>query len=104
MANLLNIDLKKNTALVTLELTEEEYHNIKSQRNLLVVPINALSDFLTTGRLGNSNRVMLPNKILKKGGIETLRKKVPSNIFKTKNGKFLVIQLEGYALEIPEFK
>jgi hypothetical protein len=104
MSEVLNIDFKTNRILVTLELSTDEYNIIKHHREMLVMPTNSFNDILTTGTLGNSNRIMLPNKILKKNDIMLLKKKVRSSILKAKNGKYLVIQLEGPNIEIPEFK
>ena len=104
MAELINIDFKLNKILVTLEITSEEHQIIKYHREMLLAPVNSFNEILTTGTLGNSNRIMLPNKILRKNNIATLKKKVPSTILKAGSGKYLVIQLEGGRTEIPEFK
>ena len=104
MAGLINVDFRMDKILVTLEVTSDEHQLIKYHREMLIVPTNALNDTLTTGKLGNSNRIMLPNKIMKKNSVESLKKKVPSTIVKARNGKYLVIQLEGPRTDIPEFK
>ena len=64
----------------------------------------SLNEKLTTGKLGNSNRIMLPNKILKKYGIKKLSKKVPSKIFEYNGNKLLVIKLEESKIGIPVFE
>ncbi len=104
MAELLNIDFKMKKILVTLELSADEHQNIKHHREMLVAPTSSFTDVLTTGTLGNSNRIMLPNKILKKNDIARLRKKVPCSVLKIKKGRYLVIELEGPSAEIPEFR
>lgn len=104
MAEILNIDFKMNKVLVTIEMTAEENQKIGRNRDILILPVSPFSDVLTTGTLGNSNRIMLPNKILKKNDVACLRKKVPCSILKIKGGKYLVIELEGPNTEIPYFK
>ena len=107
MATIKTIDMNGNDILLTLKISEEEYDLLKSKiKNLMVVPIdtNLLNDELTTGKLGNSNRIMLPNKILKKYEIKKLLKKVPSKIFECDGNKLLVIKLEESKIGIPVFK
>jgi len=101
------IDIKIDGILVTFKISEKEYESLKPKsREFLISPtdINALDETLTTGKLGNSNRIMLPNKILKKYEIKELLKKVSSKIFESNGNKFLVIKLEESKLGIPVFK
>jgi len=96
-----------NDILVTLKISDEEYEVLKPKiKNLMIVPVetDALNERLTTGKLGNSNRIMLPNKILKKYGIKKLPKKVPSDVFESNGDKILVIKLEESKVGIPVFK
>lgn len=104
MAELINIDFKTNKITLTLELSADEHQVIQHHREMLVAPITSFTDTLTTGTLGNSNRIMLPNKILKKNGMIILNKKVPCSILKANKGKYLLIELEGSHPEIPNFK
>jgi hypothetical protein len=88
-----------------MELSHDEYSAIKSRhRNLILIPSDSMEDTLTTGTLGNGNRIMLPNKILKKHKIEKLRKKVRSSIIEIDDNKFLIIELEKADMGIPVFK
>ena len=107
MAKIQSIDLKDDGILVILKISEKEYELFKPKsREFLIIPTdeNALDETLTTGKLGNSNRIMLPNKILKKYGIKKLIKKVSSKIFDSNGDKFLVIKLEKSKVGIPVFK
>jgi hypothetical protein len=107
MAKIQTIDMKRDGILVTLKISEKEYEFLKPKsRDFLIVPTDndALDENLTTGKLGNSNRIMLPNKILKKYEIKKLLKKVPSRIFVSNGNKFLVIKLEGSDIGIPVFE
>lgn len=107
MADIRTIDMKNDKIFVTFEISEEEYKSLKPKpRQLLIVPTdsNALDETLTTGKLGNSNRIMLPNKILKKYRIKKLLKKVPSKVFECNGNKILVIKLEKSDIGIPIFK
>ena len=102
MAVLNNINFDKNRISVNFDITREEYKVFQEDKDFLLVPISALDMTLVTGTLGNSNRIMLPNKILKQHAINELVKKIPYKIIKTKKGKYLVIQLEG-SEHIPKF-
>jgi len=75
---------------------------LKASRNVLILP-EEFDEFLTTGKLGNSNRIMLPKKVLKKHAIE-LKGKVPAKIFDVNGRKFLLIKLEEIKIGIPKFK
>lgn len=107
MARIQTIDMKRDGILVTLKISEKEYEFLKPKsKNFLIIPSDndALDETLTTGKLGNSNRIMLPNKILKKYEIKKLLKKVSSRIFESNGNKFLVIRLEGADIGIPVFE
>lgn len=107
MADIRTIDMENDDIFVTLKITKEEYKLLKlKSRNLLIVPTESdvLNESLTTGKLGNSNRIMLPNKILKKYNIKKLVKKVPSKVFEYNGNKILVIKLEESKVGIPVFK
>jgi len=107
MARIQSIDLKNDGILVTLKISEKEYESLKPKsREFLIIPTDedTLDETLTTGKLGNSNRIMLPNKILNKYRIKKLIKKVSSKIFDSNGDKFLVIKLEKSKVGIPLFK
>jgi hypothetical protein len=107
MARLQSIDIKNESILVTLKISEQEYEFLKSKsREFLIIPTDedTLNETLTTGKLGNSNRIMLPNKILKKYEIKKLLKKASSKIFNSNGDKLLVIKLEESKVGIPVFK
>ena len=81
MADIDSIDMKNDKILVNLKLTKDEYKLLKqSTKRLLLLPTepNILDELLTTGKLGNSNRIMLPNKILHRHNVTKLLKRVPS--------------------------
>jgi hypothetical protein len=107
MATVKTIDMSGNDVFVTLKISEEEYDLLKPKiKDLIIVPADTegFNEKLTTGKLGNSNRIMLPNKILKKYEIKKLLKKVPSKIFEYNGNKLLVIKLEESKIGIPVFK
>lgn len=107
MATIQTIDIKNHDITITLKISEKEYEMLKPKnKEFLLVPTesHALDETLTTGKLGNSNRIMLPNKILKKYEIKKLLKKVPSKIFEFDGNKLLVIKLEESEIGIPVFK
>jgi hypothetical protein len=105
MAKIQHIRMKGDKILATFEISEDEYKLIKPRsRRVLFASLDMLGEILTTGTLGNSNRVMLPNKVLNKHGIERLVKKARSNIFSTVDGKYLVVELQknGIGVEFEE--
>lgn len=107
MAEIHSIDVKKNKIVVNLKISKAEYEIISNNTNdLLLIPTshNFLDHSLTTGKLGNSNRIMLPKKILEKFEIKNLEKKVPAKTFKIDDEIFLLIKLQKSSFGIPVFK
>lgn len=102
MAIIRSINMEKGEIILNLTISEEEYSLTENMKEMIIVPEN-FDESLTTGKLGNSNRIMLPKKILKKHDIE-LRGKAPAKIFEMGGKKFLLIKLEEKRIGIPEFK
>ena len=106
MARIKNIDINEGEMTLVMTISEKEYNLIGAQIDgLVVVPTdeNFLERILITGKIGNGNRIMVPNMFLKKHGISKLQKRVPSRLFELNNEKYLFIKLEGSSL-IPEFE
>ncbi len=106
MARIKNIDVKNEEITVVLTINEKEYNLIGAKLDgLAVLPTDEvfLERELVTGKIGNGNRIMVPNTFLKNNGIEKLRKRVPSRLFELNNEKYLFIKLENSSL-IPEFE
>jgi len=105
MSILRKVELNDKDVIITLCLTKEEYNVIKpNSKEFLTLPLEAFERILTTGRLGNGNRIMVPTKYLKVNNIDILRKNVPSAIFDLGNKKFLLIELENKDPGVPVFK
>lgn len=107
MAEIKSINVQTDGISVSLKITEEEYSLLKSPRgDMLLLPADsvALEESLTTGRLGNGNRIMLPNKVLSKYNVKKLYKKVPAKIFAVSGGRFLLIKLEDERPGVPSFE
>jgi antitoxin component of MazEF toxin-antitoxin module len=107
MAEIRNINVANNEILINLRVSKQEYDLLKQNTdNLILLPSNrvALNQTLTTGRLGNSNRVMLPKKLLEMGGVNILQKKVPARIFKINGEVFLLVKLEESKTGMPVFE
>ena len=107
MAEMQSIDMKGKEIAVTLKISPQEYKLLQqTTKDLLLVPTTStiLDEVLTTGKLGNSNRIMLPNKILKRHNIPHLIKKVRAKIFEVEDEKFLVIRLKESKTGIPIFE
>ena len=107
MAEIKSINMEPDGISLNLRISEGEYSILKTPRdNLLLLPCDSstLEERLTTGRLGNGNRIMLPNKIMKKYHVKKLHKKVPARIFEINGGRFLLIKLEEDKPGVPVFK
>ena len=107
MAELKSIDVHNKEIEITLSISRNEYKALKHHTtDLLVLPCGGgmLLHHLTTGKLGNSNRIMLPKKVLAKFKINMLDKKVPSNIFILDDDAYLLIKLKKSELGVPKFK
>ncbi|MCK4634365.1 MAG: hypothetical protein KAT37_00650 [Candidatus Aenigmarchaeota archaeon] len=102
MATIESINRVRDNIYVTSSISEKENKTIKFHKNVLILP-EEFEDSLTTGKLGNSNRIMLPKKILKRHDIE-LHGKVPARIFGIGNKKFLLIKLDEKKVGVPQFK
>jgi hypothetical protein len=106
MADIDLIEMKDNNVILKLKLSKDEYGMLEqSTKNLLILPTDKdiLDESLTTGKLGNSNRIMLPNKILKKNGITNLLKNAPARVFEISDEKFVFIKLQGSMIGKPLF-
>jgi hypothetical protein len=107
MANIKSMDIKNGEIFLNLKVSKTEYDTLRqSTDNLILLPtdVKALNNTLTTGKLGNSNRLMLPKKILEKNSIFQLQKKVPAKIFRIGGEVFLLVKLEESKIGIPFFK
>lgn len=90
--------------LVTLKMTKKEYDAIGPDvHDLLVFPANGFNRILTTGTLGNGNRIMVPGKYLKNNNIHSLKKNVRSSIANLGDRKFLIIELVRKGSGVPVF-
>ena len=104
MAELKFVEKEGASITVKLSVSSSEYELLKkSEDDLIILPANpvTLSEELTTGKLGNGNRIMLPNKILHKNSIEVLRKKLPSDIFEVEGCKYLLCKLDEKRAGVP---
>jgi len=102
MANIRSINMKNNEIILNVLVSEDEYGLLNDTKDMVIVP-EKFDESLTTGKLGNSNRIMLPKKILKKHKIE-LKGKVPARIFDLNGKKFLLIKLDEKMIGVPEFE
>ncbi|NIO22722.1 MAG: hypothetical protein GTN38_01690 [Candidatus Aenigmarchaeota archaeon] len=107
MADIRSIDIRKGNIVVNLKISKDEYDLLNQEtRDLLLLPAhsNILDRPLTTGKLGNSNRIMLPKKILDRHEITDLEKKVPAKTFNINDEVFLLIKLKRSNFGIPVFR
>ncbi len=104
MGLLKRIEWEDRDILLTLRLTKKEYENINSDtKEFIVMPADNFDRVLTTGKLGNGNRIMVPSKFLKNNNIAFLKKNVRSSIVDVEERKFLVIELDNKRTGVPVF-
>jgi len=107
MAEIESFDIKDDKMLLTLRVKNDEYQLLRaSTGNIAVLPTDSsvLEDVLTTGKLGNGNRIMIPNKFLERNNVQELKKRVHSKIFDLNGGKFLLIKLDDLDMNMPCFE
>ena len=95
MAEVKSINIESGRITVTLSINQKEYELIKEDNHdFAVLPVGRMKESLTTGKLGNSNRVMVPKKFLERAGITQLIKNVKARIFSVDGPKVLLIKLD----------
>lgn len=107
MANIVSINVRERNIFVELKVNDAECKLLQSASyDILLVPTDkeVLSDTLTTGTLGNSYRIMLPKKILRKFNIKEVMRRAPCSVFDFNKSKYLVVRLEDKTLGVPTFK
>jgi len=109
MTRILNVDLSMGRKVVQLELSDAEYELIAPQTdNLLLLPTDLvhMPEKLSTGDLGNSNRIMVPHGLLRRYDVPPLRElgKVRGAIFKTAMGTYLLADLTSHRAGVPRFE
>lgn len=105
MGLLKKIELEKDDVFVTLQLSRDEHKSITPDtKELIVLPTHGLERTFITGKLGNGNRIMVPNKFLKIHNIDFLRKKVQGKLFQMGERKFLVLEIDKRSTGIPVFE
>ncbi len=104
MAEIKSITLEDETTILSIKVSKEEYELVKEdEKNLVILPASKSNEVLTTGKIGNGNRIMLPNKVLKRSSISKLLKHVKARIFGINEKKLLLIELEDNGQGIPKF-
>jgi hypothetical protein len=107
MAEIKTIDMNNGTIEVKFSISRGEYKILKHHMtDLIILPKSneALIYRLTTGKLGNSNRIMLPKKVLGSFSINTLERKVPANIFVIDDDAYLLVKIKKSEFGIPKFE
>lgn len=107
MADISSIDIKDGCTLLSLKLSREEYDFLKQATcDLMVIPAGPkfMNQPMTTGKLGNSSRLMLPKKSLDRLEVRKMRKKVPGRVFRLDGSVYLLVRLHGKTRGIPEFE
>ncbi len=106
MAEVKSIQMLDGKFELTLTICPEEYRLLKNHTNdIVVLPSGkeSLVHPLTTGKLGNSNRIMLPKKMLEAFRVTELDKKAQSCIFNVGDEALLLIKIKSSTMGMPKF-
>jgi len=96
MSGIDSIKFKEDGIYLTLRISKEEYEFLRqATSDLLVIPTDSksLDKPLTTGKLGNSSRLMLPKKVLDGLEVGTIEKKVPGKVFMVGGSTYILARL-----------
>jgi len=91
-----SIRFKEEGIFLTLRISQEEYEFLKSKTSdILVAPVDgkSMDKQLTTGKLGNSTRLMLPKKALDALEAKAIEKKVPGKVFRIGDSIYILARL-----------
>ncbi|MFH0956335.1 MAG: hypothetical protein V1813_00575, partial [Candidatus Aenigmatarchaeota archaeon] len=105
MAEIKSVDMNGGQIQLKLSVSQEEYKILRYHTSdILVLPggRDTMKYLLTTGKLGNSNRIMLPKKIMEAFEISTLDKKVPMSVFIIDDNAYLLIRIKKSEFGIPK--
>jgi len=107
MAEIKTIDMQNGGIEIKLSISKSEYNNLKNHtKDILILPRgeDSLTYELTTGKLGNSNRIMVPKKMLEAFKVHEMEKKAHSNIFIVDGDAFLLAKIRKSEIGIPKFR
>ncbi len=107
MADIQSIDMRNGDIMVNLKISEKEYALLRQEtKDLVLLPTDPeiMDEMLTTGKLGNSNRIMMPKKYMERHSLKELMKRAPSKIFKINGNVFLLVKLKESGMGVPKFE
>jgi hypothetical protein len=96
MAEINSIKFREDGIFLALKITKEEYEFLQqATADIIIVPAGSkpMDRLLTTGKLGNSSRLMLPKKALDRLEVKAMDKKVPGRLFKLEGSVYLLVRL-----------
>lgn len=105
MANIKSIEVEENKVRVLFEMSKEELSLLHNETSdLCVFPLSRFNEVLTTGAIGNSNRIMFPHRLLRKHNIRGLPKHMDSVILSFNGKKMAVMKLQDDRAPMPVFE
>ena len=107
MAEIRSVNVKKDELFLNLKVSSEEYEFLKQTTSeIALIPTGQrfMSQPLTTGKLGNSTRLMLPKKSLDRLEVKKMDRKVPGRIFKIEGNVYLLARISGKRKGVPVFE
>ena len=96
MSEINSVKFREDGIYLTLRISQEEYEFLRqATSDIMVIPADSRSmdKLLTTGKLGNSSRLMLPKKVMERLEVKSVDKKVPGRLFKLHGSVYIFVRL-----------
>ena len=96
MAEITSVKFGEDGIFLRLKISKEEYDFFgPSISELLIVPADSRSmdKLFTTGKLGNSTRLMLPKKAMERLDVTHVEKKISGRVFRLNGGVYMLARI-----------
>lgn len=105
MANVKSMEVEGNKVRVLFEMSKDEWAALRNEtKDVCLFSLANLDETLTTGTIGNSNRIMVPNRLLRRHNITHLPKHAGARVLALNGKKVVVIQLQDNHAPMPRFE
>jgi hypothetical protein len=97
MAEISSIKFKEDGIFLGLKISREEYEFLgRATKDIIAVPAGSRLDrLMTTGKLGNSTRLMLPKKALDRLEAKKVDRKALGTVFKIDGSIYIIVRLHS---------
>lgn len=105
MAIIKSMEMEDTKVRVIFEMSKDELVALSNEtQNICLLSLTKFNELLTTGTIGNSNRIMFPNRLLKRYNIKELPKHVETTILSFNGKRIAVLKLQDTAAPVPRFE